>query len=166
MRHQVHMRAAGTHYGLTRIYGTAGHAIGGTAQQALRRSVAHPPLLSSPGSATISGDYGPDGAAGVWTSPPPPLARGPDGIKERVLAQRIRKNLLRAGRSSWRTGAVRRPAPGSIPRKIARPFGGGATQAVRAVVRIPSTHAATRSSPQQLRYQAQLVAAKSLRAGD
>ncbi len=36
MRHQELWRAVGTHYGLTRIYGPMGHAIGGTAQQALQ----------------------------------------------------------------------------------------------------------------------------------
>jgi hypothetical protein len=36
MQHQELWRAVGTHYGPTRIYGPTGHAIGGTAQQALR----------------------------------------------------------------------------------------------------------------------------------
>ncbi len=36
MRHQQLWRAVGTHYGPTRIYGPAGHAIGGTVQQSRR----------------------------------------------------------------------------------------------------------------------------------
>ncbi len=36
MRHQELVLAVGTHYGPTRIYGPTGHAIGGTAQQALQ----------------------------------------------------------------------------------------------------------------------------------
>ena len=40
MRHQEHWRAVGTHFGPTRIYGPTGHAIGGTAQLALRSSSA------------------------------------------------------------------------------------------------------------------------------
>ncbi len=35
-RHMRRVRTVGTHYGSTRIYGPTGHAIGGTAQQALR----------------------------------------------------------------------------------------------------------------------------------
>jgi hypothetical protein len=35
MQHQELWRAVGTHYWPTRIYGPTGHAIGGTAQQAL-----------------------------------------------------------------------------------------------------------------------------------
>ena len=35
MRHQELVLAVGTHYGLTQIYGPTGHAIRGTAQQAL-----------------------------------------------------------------------------------------------------------------------------------
>ena len=66
MRHQEHWRAVGTHYGPTRIHGPTGHAIGGTAQLALRSS--------SPGRVTLSDDYGPGVAAGGWTSPPPPPA--------------------------------------------------------------------------------------------
>ena len=56
MRHQELSRAVGTHYGPTRIYGPTGHAIGGTAQQALRELL---PRLSQPGLGTISDDYGP-----------------------------------------------------------------------------------------------------------
>jgi hypothetical protein len=56
MRHQEFWRAVGTHYGPTRIYGPTGHAIGGTAQQALRELL---PRLSQPGLGTISDDYGP-----------------------------------------------------------------------------------------------------------
>ena len=56
MRHQEFWRAVGTHYGPTRIYGLTGHAIGGTAQQALRELL---PRLSQPGLGTISDDYGP-----------------------------------------------------------------------------------------------------------
>jgi hypothetical protein len=46
MRHHERMRAVGTHYGPTRIYGPTGHAIGGTAQQ---------PLRSLPTAATAAG---------------------------------------------------------------------------------------------------------------
>ena len=56
MRHQEFWRAVGTHYGPTRIYGPTGHAIGGTAQQALRELL---PRLSQQGPGTISDDYGP-----------------------------------------------------------------------------------------------------------
>ena len=56
MRHQEFWRAVGTHYGPTRIYGPTGHAIGGTAQQALRELL---PRLSQPGLGTISDDYRP-----------------------------------------------------------------------------------------------------------
>ncbi len=55
----------GTHYGPARNIGPTGHG--------RPHSGAHLPLLSSPSSAAISDDYGPGGAAGVWTSPPPPL---------------------------------------------------------------------------------------------
>ena len=66
-RHQEHMQAVGTHYGPTRIIGPTGHAIGGTAQH----SGDHLKLPTSPCRATISDYYGPGGAAGGWTSPPP-----------------------------------------------------------------------------------------------
>ncbi len=56
MRHQERVRAVGTHYGPTRIYGPTGHAIGGTAQQALLELL---PQLPQPGLDTISDDYGP-----------------------------------------------------------------------------------------------------------
>ena len=59
MRHQELWRAVGTHYGPTRIYRPMGHAIGGTAQQALwslpTAAIAGGPL----GLDTISDDYGP-----------------------------------------------------------------------------------------------------------
>ena len=48
----------------------AGHAIGGTAQLALRSSSA----AAIPGRVTLSEYYGPGVAAGGWTSPPPQLA--------------------------------------------------------------------------------------------
>jgi hypothetical protein len=74
-----------------------------------RHSGAHPPLLPSPGNATISGDYGPDGAAGGWTSPPPPLARGPDGIKDMHSGRCWRSSAAARADSqesgSWRTGS-------------------------------------------------------------
>ena len=56
MRHQELWRAVGTHYGPTLIYGLTGHAIGGTAQQALRELL---PQLSQPDLGTISDNYGP-----------------------------------------------------------------------------------------------------------
>ncbi len=39
MRHQEPMRAVGTHYGPTWIYGPTGHAIGGICIQALRHVI-------------------------------------------------------------------------------------------------------------------------------
>ncbi len=56
MRHQELWRAVGMHYWPTRIYGPTGHAIGGTAQQALRELL---PQLSQQGLGTITDDYGP-----------------------------------------------------------------------------------------------------------
>ena len=56
MRHQELWRAVGTHYGPTGISGPTGHAIGGTARQALRELLQQIP---QPGLGTISDDYGP-----------------------------------------------------------------------------------------------------------
>ncbi len=69
MRHQELWRAVGTRYGPTQIYGPTGHAIGGTAQQALRsfyRSYCSRALAPS---VTTTGRQR---SVGVWTSPPPP----------------------------------------------------------------------------------------------
>jgi hypothetical protein len=56
-QHQELWQAVWTHYGPTRIYGTTvtGHAIGGTAQQALQELLLQ---LQQPGLGTISDDYG------------------------------------------------------------------------------------------------------------
>ncbi len=64
MRHQELWRAVGTHYGPTRIYGPTGHAIGGTAQQALRSFYHSYAALS----VTTTGRQR---SVGGWTSPPP-----------------------------------------------------------------------------------------------
>jgi hypothetical protein len=69
MRHQELWRAVGTHYGPTRIYGPTGHAIGGTAQQALRSFYSSYHSQASALSVTTTGRQRP---VGVWTSPPPP----------------------------------------------------------------------------------------------
>jgi hypothetical protein len=55
MRHQELWRAVGTQYGPTRIYWPTGHAIRGTAQQALRELL---PQITQPGLGTTSDDYG------------------------------------------------------------------------------------------------------------
>ncbi len=68
MRHQELWRAARTHYGPTRIYGPTGHAIGWTAQQALR-SVYH--SYHSQASALSVTTTGRQQPVGVWTSPQP-----------------------------------------------------------------------------------------------
>jgi hypothetical protein len=58
-----------TIYGPTRIYGPTGHAIEGTAQQALRSFYRSYRSRASALSVTTTGLQRP---AGVWTSPPPP----------------------------------------------------------------------------------------------
>ncbi len=66
MRQQELWRAVGTHYGPTRIYEPTGHAIGGTAQQAIR-SFYHS-YRSQAWAVTTTGRQRP---VGVWTSQPP-----------------------------------------------------------------------------------------------
>ena len=53
------MRAVGTHYGPTRIYGPTGHAIGGTGSDGTAGTPELLPQLLQPGLGTISDDYGP-----------------------------------------------------------------------------------------------------------
>ncbi len=69
MRHQELWRAVGTHYGPTRIYGPMGHAIKGTAQQALQ-SFYH--SYRSRASALSVTTTGRQRSVGEWTSPSPP----------------------------------------------------------------------------------------------
>ena len=85
------MQAVGTHYGPTRIYGPTGHAIGGTAQQALRSSsaaafTAAPTHYQSPLPARRS-------------CPNMHLAAGGGG------ARVTRMSVVWAGWSRWRTRA-------------------------------------------------------------
>jgi len=100
MRHQELWRAVGTHYGPTRIYGPTGHAIGGTAQQALRELL---PQLPLPGLSTISDDYGP---AAICQSMDLAAAAG---------ARATRMSLLRAGDAAgaWRTRTGATPCDGT-----------------------------------------------------
>jgi hypothetical protein len=80
MRHQEPMRAVGTHYGPTRIYGPTGHAIGGTAQQALRifyRSYRSYRSRADTLSVTTTGPPElPEDGTRRWTSPWPPPGPG------------------------------------------------------------------------------------------
>jgi hypothetical protein len=62
MLHQERVLAVGTHYGQTLIYWPTGHAIRGTAQQALLELLLQ---ITQPGLGTISDDYGP--AATCWS---------------------------------------------------------------------------------------------------
>ncbi len=94
MRHHELWRAVGSHYGPTQIYGPTGHAIGGTAQQALRE------LLPQPGLGTISDDYGP--AA---------IRRGKD-LAAAAGARATRMSRLRAGDAAGGRGPERRRATG------------------------------------------------------
>jgi hypothetical protein len=95
MRHQERVRAVGTHYGPTRIYGPTGHAIGGTHS---RHSGAYQPLLPPPG---LSDDYGPAASC-----------RRID-LAAAAGARATRMSLLWAGWSSWRTRAGATPRYGT-----------------------------------------------------
>ena len=97
MRHQERVRAVGKHYGRTRIYGPTGHAIGGTAQQALRELQ---PQLLQQGLGTISADYGP-----VATCQSMDLAAA-------AGARATRKSRLRAGDAAGGREPERRRATG------------------------------------------------------
>ena len=69
MRHQELWRAVGTYYGPTRICGPTGHAIGGTAQQALWSFYCSYRSRASALSVTTTGRLR---SVGARTSPPPP----------------------------------------------------------------------------------------------
>ena len=97
MRHQELWRAVGTHYGPTRIYGPTGHAIGGTAQQALLELLQQ---LLQPGLGTISDDYGP---AAIRRSKDLAAAAG---------ARATRMSRLRAGDAAGGRGPERLRATG------------------------------------------------------
>ena len=97
MRHQERVQAVGTHYGPTRIYGPTGHAIGGTAQQALRELLQQ---LPQPGLGTISHDY--------W---PAATCRSMD-LAAAAGARATRKSRLRAGDAAGGRGPERRRATG------------------------------------------------------
>jgi len=99
MRHQELWRAVGTHYGPTRIYGPTGHAIGGTAQQALREL---PTRLSQPGLGTISDDYG------------PAAFRRSKDLAAAAGARATRMSRLRAGDAAGGRGPERRRATGQM----------------------------------------------------
>jgi hypothetical protein len=66
MRHQERVRAVGKHYWQTLIYGPTGHAIGGTAQQALLSFYCREHSQASTIPVTTTGQQRP---VGVWTSP-------------------------------------------------------------------------------------------------
>jgi hypothetical protein len=97
MRHQELWRAVGTHYGQTQIYGPTGHAIGGTAQQALWSFYRSYRSQASALSVTTTGRQRP---VGVWTSPPPP---GPCDSQESTTGLRC----------SWRTRTGATPCDGT-----------------------------------------------------
>ncbi len=98
MRHQELWRAVGTHYGPTRIYGPTGHAIRGTAQQALRSFYHSHRSQASALSVTTTGLQR---SVGAWTPPPPPgparLARVDNGPAMQ-LAHKNRSDAVRRDR--------------------------------------------------------------------
>ncbi len=98
MRHQELWQAVGTHYKPTQIYGPTGHAIGGTAQQALLSFYRSYCSQASALSVTTTGRQRP---VGVWTPPPPQgparLARVDYGLAMQ-LADEDRSNAVRRDR--------------------------------------------------------------------
>ncbi len=107
MRHQELWRAVGTHYWPTRIYGPMGHAIGGTAQQAL---LSFYRSYRSRASAPISDDYGPAAICRRM------------GLAAAAGARATRKSRLRAGDAARGQGPERRRATGPT---TTRPQGAG-----------------------------------------
>jgi hypothetical protein len=113
LRHQELWRAVGTHYGPTRIYGPTGHAIGGTAQQALLsfyRSYRSQASAVARRLGTISDDYEP---AATCRSMDLAAAAG---------ARATRMSRLWAGDAAGGRGPERRRATGPT---TTRPPGAG-----------------------------------------